>query len=63
VHLAIRLSRTTTIAKLVEELKTSSSKALKNDIARIEDFAWQRGYGAFSVSPRDSAALNAYIDD
>jgi hypothetical protein len=29
VHLAVRLSRTVTIAALVEELKTASSKWLK----------------------------------
>jgi putative transposase len=63
VHLAIRLSRTITIAKLIEELKTSSSKSLKTDLAQIDDFAWQRGYGAFSVAPGDLPALIAYIDN
>jgi hypothetical protein len=32
VHLAIRLARTITTAKLVEELKTSSSKWLKTQL-------------------------------
>jgi putative transposase len=63
VHLAIRLSRTITIANLVEELKTSSSKTMKVELARVEDFAWQHGYGAFSISPRDLDALIAYIDN
>lgn len=63
VHLAVRLSRTITIAGLIEELKTSSSKSLKTDLAQIKDFAWQRGYGAFSVSPSDLPALIAYIDN
>jgi REP element-mobilizing transposase RayT len=63
VHFAIRLSRTITIAKLIEELKTSSSKALKTDLATIDDFAWQRGYGAFSVAPSDLSALLTYIDN
>jgi putative transposase len=63
VHFAIRLSRTITIAKLIEELKTSSSKALKTDLATIHDFAWQRGYGAFSVAPSDLSALLTYIDN
>jgi len=57
------LARTITIAKLVEELKTSSSKSLKNDVACIGDFAWQRGYGAFSVGPSDRMALVSYIDN
>jgi hypothetical protein len=28
----------------------------------VEDFAWQRGYGAFSVSPADVGALIRYIE-
>jgi len=59
VHLAIRLSRTITIAKLIEELKTSSTKWLKK---HLPNFSWQRGYGAFSVGPSDLPALLAYID-
>lgn len=57
VHLAIRLSRTITTAKLVEELKTSSSKWLKTQSPDLAAFAWQRGYGAFSVGPADLDAL------
>lgn len=62
VHLAVRLSRTITIAKLVEELKTSSSKWLKKQSPALEKFAWQRGYGAFSVGPTDLPALEKYIE-
>jgi putative transposase len=62
VHLAIRLSRTITTAKLVEELKTSSSKWLKEQSPALANFAWQRGYGVFSVGPSDLDALRRYID-
>jgi REP element-mobilizing transposase RayT len=62
VHLAVGLSRTTTTAKLVEELKTSSSKWLKTQSPTFAAFAWQRGYAAFSVGPSDLAALRHYID-
>jgi len=62
VHLAIRFSRTITIAKLVEELKTSSTKWIKTRSPKLAGFAWQRGYGAFSVGPADIDALLAYID-
>ncbi len=62
VHLAIRLSRTLTIAALVEEVKTSSCKWLKQETPGHTPFAWQRGYGVFSTSPRDVEALVAYID-
>ena len=63
VHLAIRLSRTLTIAALVEELKTSSSKWLKTQSPELGGFTWQRGYGVFSVGPADLDALLAYIDN
>jgi putative transposase len=63
VHLAIRLPRTMTTAKLVEELKTSSSRWLKMQSHELSKFAWQRGYGAFSVGPSDLEALTQYIDE
>lgn len=62
VHLAIRMSRTITIAKIIEEMKTCSSKWLKTQSPSLADFAWQRGYGAFSVGPADLEALVQYLD-
>ncbi len=61
VHLAVRLSRTITVAKLVETLKTSSSKWIKIQLPELTSFSWQRGYGAFSVSPSHLDALQQYI--
>lgn len=63
VHLAARLSRTLTIARLVQELKTSSSAWLKTKTPALANFAWQRGYGSFSVAPRDLDSVVAYIDN
>ncbi len=62
VHLAIRLSRTVTVAQLVEALKTASSKWLKLQSPGLVTFSWQRGYGCFSVGPADLDSLRAYID-
>ena len=47
VHLAVRWSRTLTIASLIEELKTSSSKWLKTQSPKLAAFSWQRGLQAF----------------
>jgi putative transposase len=60
VHLAVKLATTKTAAKLVSEIKTGSSIWMKEQGSR--NFAWQRGYGLFSVSPSDLAALIQYID-
>jgi REP element-mobilizing transposase RayT len=62
VHLAVRLNRTLSVSELVEQLKSGSSKWLKTQSSGLSKFAWQRGYGAFSVGPADLEALVQYID-
>ena len=47
---------------MVSLAKTSTSKWLKGISPALEKFAWQEGYGAFSVSPKDLDALLCYID-
>ena len=62
VHLAVRLSRTVALSDLVSELKTSSSKWIKERSPELSKFSWQRGYGAFSIGPKDLDAVLDYID-
>lgn len=62
VHLALTLPRTVT-QDLVKELKTASNHWLGKQDAVYEDFAWQRGYGIFSVGKSQLAALERYIDN
>ncbi len=59
IHIACNLSRTLSVSKLVEEVKTESSKWMKTKGAPT--FAWQNGYGAFSVSPSQMGDLIRYI--
>ena len=61
VHVLCRLSRNLSVADLVRELKRDSSKWLKHQSPRLRDFHWQRGYGAFSISPSHVEALKRYI--
>ncbi len=61
VHLFFRLSRTATVAKVVETVKTNSSKWIKTKGCEFSNFHWQSGYGAFSVSQSDSDAVISYI--
>ncbi len=61
VHLFFGLSRTRTIADVVETVKTSSSKWIKTKGRQFADFHWQSGYGAFSVSQSDAEAVITYI--
>jgi REP element-mobilizing transposase RayT len=61
VHLFFGLSRTRTIADVVETVKTNSSKWIKNKGPAFVNFHWQAGYGAFSVSQSDAESVVAYI--
>jgi REP element-mobilizing transposase RayT len=63
VHLLFGLSRTLTIAQVVENVKTSSSKWIKVKDASLSHFYWQAGYGAFSVSQSNAAAVIRYIQN
>jgi len=59
VHILCQFGRTITIADLVKELKRESSQSLKAKAGR--DFYWQKGYGAFSISPSHVEPLRLYI--
>ena len=63
VHGLVSLSRKFAIMKVIEEAKTETSKWLKRQSPQLSDFAWQRGYGAFSVSESNLTAVRKYIED
>jgi len=61
VHLLVGLSRTITIAKLVEQTKSETSKWAKQPPHGVSAFQWQSGYGAFSVSHSMRDEVDRYI--
>ena len=62
VHVLCGLARTITVAKLVEELKTETSKWAKQRAPDLGTFRWQNGYGAFSVSQSLVDPVVGYIE-
>jgi REP element-mobilizing transposase RayT len=62
VHILCGLSRTITVAKLLEHLKVGTSKWAKRRAPDLATFHWQKGYGAFSVSQSAVEQVIAYID-
>ena len=58
VHLLLDVPPKLGLAELIAKLKANSSRWIK---AEVGDFAWQAGYGAFSVSPSRAEAVRAYI--
>jgi len=61
VHILLRLSKNVSLAKIVEEIKTSSSKWVKTQGKGLANFHWQSGYGAFSVGPAEVDGVAEYI--
>ncbi len=60
-HALISMSRTITLAKMVEDMKRGSSRYLKTCGPALKNFSWQGGYGAFSVSESQLQKVSAYI--
>jgi len=60
-HTLFSLSRVVTIADLVEEVKTESSKWIKTKGREFRNFHWQSGYGAFSIGQSQVPTLKRYI--
>lgn len=61
IHWLCTLPRTITIADLVKNVKISSSIKYKGIIHN--DFEWQKGYGAFSVSQSKLETVKKYIQN
>ena len=61
VHILARHSRTISQADWVKEIKRTSSLWVKERDPRMADFAWQAGYGVFSVSASGLEVVRRYI--
>ena len=61
VHILCMLSKKIALVKLLEELKSHSSKWVKLRGPQFKDFYWQEGYGAFLVNPAEIETVIHYI--
>ncbi len=59
IHILLALSKNYSASKIVEEIKTDSSRWMKEQ--GIRGFRWQNGYGAFSIGQSQVAAVKKYI--
>ena len=63
IHLLSNLPKDKTVSDLVRVTKAKSSKWIKTLSPYYSNFAWQNGYGAFSVSPSILDKTINYIKD
>lgn len=62
IHLLARLNQKHAIADVLRIVKTNSSKWVHETFPGSEAFAWQAGYGAFTVSTSHLEKVKDYID-
>jgi putative transposase len=63
VHLLLNLKSDQKVEDVVKLIKGESSHWVNSENLIHPKFAWQRGYGAFSVSPSHLDAVRKYIEN
>ena len=61
-HALLSLKTTHRISDVMREIKHATSLWAHQEM-HLPEFAWQDGYGAFSVSPSQVAAVRRYIEN
>jgi REP element-mobilizing transposase RayT len=62
IHLLLRQPRTEKISDLVGHIKRNSTKWIHTKGDHYKDFAWQDGYGAFSIGYSQIEEVTRYIN-
>jgi len=60
-HLLAKLRPTRAVSDVLRELKANASGWMHDVFPSLEDFSWQRGYGAFTVSQSSVEEVRRYI--
>jgi putative transposase len=63
VHILIGQRPDQALSSLVQNIKTETSKWIKDQKLCVENFAWQEGYGAFSYSKSHVPDVVRYIQN
>jgi hypothetical protein len=61
VHILCALPKIISVGDLIKQIKANSSKWIKTKRENLWNFCWQRGYGAFSISPVHMQVISSYI--
>ncbi|HEY5611044.1 MAG TPA: IS200/IS605 family transposase [Thermoanaerobaculia bacterium] len=62
IHILFEVPPKISVAECIGKIKGSSSKWIHESMPERFDFAWQRGYGSFSVSKSNLPSVARYIE-
>lgn len=63
IHALSSIVKTVAVASALRDIKADSSKWIHQTFPEMRDFAWQEGYGAFSISVSGLDAVKRYIEN
>ena len=63
VHVLLDIKTSFSISEIVRVVKSNSSKWINDNFNLVNNFAWQVGYGAFSVSMSNEEKIVQYINN
>ncbi|MBX3177136.1 MAG: IS200/IS605 family transposase [Candidatus Hydrogenedentes bacterium] len=63
VHLLVKLSQNHALKNVLSEIKSNSSGWIHRTWPALSDFAWQAGYGAFTVSASQKETVYRYVQN
>ena len=61
IHLVVKVRSTVPIAKLIKQAKGVSAKFINDHFQAEDNFRWQSGYGAFTISRWDLPKIINYV--
>lgn len=61
VHLFAKLRQDKALSDMIRDFKAHASGWMHKVFPELEDFSWQNGYGAFTVSASQAAKVRQYI--
>ena len=62
IHLLISLSKNDLLTQVMRDLKSRTSRWMKEKDTSLRSFQWQEGYGAFSIGASLVPALRSYLE-
>lgn len=63
VHIVIGVPASIAVSKVAQLVKGGSSRWIKNEFPGMRGFAWQDGYGAFTVSKSNLSEVICYVQN
>lgn len=61
VHVVCRFPPVLSVSQLVQQVKGASSHLATHELPGLEEFKWQGGYGAFTLSSGDLPRVRLYV--